>query len=91
MLYENGAANLAMLKNSTKYAETAIGYYCYFSEDLDSEMAPTPAPGMLSDTRKLIKRFWKQHPQYELLKEYIDKNYDYLNVREQIIKFEKTK
>lgn len=89
--YENGAANIEMLKKGIKQSVTWLGYQCYFSEDLDSEMAPTPTPGNLSDAWKLIKRFWKQHPQYDLLNAYIDKNYDYVNVRDQVKKFEQAK
>jgi hypothetical protein len=86
--YENGIAHLSMIRNNTKSGEFSIGYYCYVSKNINSELIPMPGL-LISDARKKIKKFKEENPEYKELFDCIEKNYNYLNVRPCVTEFEK--
>ena len=87
--YENGVAHLSMLRDKSKEGSVTRGYFSYVSKDLSSKMVPMPKQ-LLSDARKKIKKFKKNHPEYKSLFECIGKRYsNYFMVRQCIDEFEK--
>lgn len=86
--YENGYANLCMIRDNTANAYFDIGYYCYVSKDLTSEIVPFPG-SMVSDAYAKIKAFKADNPKYKTLFSCIEKNYKYENVRTCVESFEK--
>lgn len=88
--YENGVAHLSMVKNNNESGQFTIGYFCYVSKSITSELIPMPGQ-LISDARKKIKKFKEKNPEYKELFDCIEKNYNYLNVRPCIEEFEKNK
>lgn len=86
--YENGVAHLQMMKKNTTEGNFSVGYYCYVSKNLNSELIPMPG-SLISDARKKIKRFKAANSQYKKLFDCIEKNYHYKNVRPCVEAFEK--
>jgi hypothetical protein len=85
--YENGQAYLDALSNNSNTGTYSSGYKCYVSPDLNSPLTPFPSQP-LSDARAMIKKFQKDHPEYDSLFALIDKDYDYVSVRETIAYWE---
>jgi len=87
--YENGIAHLGMIRDNTTKGSFSIGYYCYLSKDINSEMVPFPTT-LISDARKKINNFKLDNPEYNELFDCIEKNYNYQNVRICTVKFEES-
>lgn len=87
--YENGIAHLSMIRDNSESGEFSIGYYCYVSKSIDSELIPMPG-ALVTDARKKIKSFKEENPQYVELFDCIEKDYNYLKVRPCIAEFEKS-
>lgn len=87
--YENGVAHLTMIKNNKDSGSFSIGYFCYLSKNIGSELIPMPT-NLISDVKKDIKNFKEKHPEYKDLFDCIEKDYHYLNVRPCIKEFEKS-
>ncbi|GDX47328.1 hypothetical protein LBMAG25_01460 [Bacteroidota bacterium] len=88
--YENGIANLSMLRDNSEIGAFKIGYYCYISKSIDSELIPMPQGQFNSDLRKKVTKFKEENPEYKELFDCIDNNYNYLSVRSCVVKFEKS-
>lgn len=86
--YENGYANLCMIRDNTASAYFDIGYFCYVSKDLTSKIVPFPG-SMVSDAYAQIKDFKAENPKYKTLFSCIEKNYQYENVKACVESFEK--
>ena len=86
--YENGYANLCMIRDNTTNALFDIGYYCYVSKDLNSDIVPFPST-IMSDAYGQIKTFKTENPKYKTLFSCIEKNYKYENVRACVESYEK--
>lgn len=87
--YENGIAHLSMIRDNSESGKFSIGYFCYVSKSIDSELIPMPGE-LISDARKKIKKFKEENPEYKELFDCIEKNYNYINVRPCIVEFEKS-
>lgn len=85
--YENGIAHLEMIRDNKEEGSFSIGYFCYVSKNLESELIPMPG-SLISDARKKINKFKEENPEYKELFNCIEKNYNYLNVRPCITEFE---
>lgn len=85
--YENGLAHLGMIRDKEETAGFSIGYFCYVSKKLNSDIIPMPA-SLISDAYKKIKKFKKENPEYNELFDCIEKDYNYRKVRSCIIEFE---
>src|SRR5690606_19129909 len=87
--YENGIAHLSMIRDNSQSGSFSIGYYCYVSKNINSEMIPMPVR-LISDARKRIKEFTEENPEYKNLFDCIEKNYNYFNVRPCVVAFEES-
>lgn len=86
--YENGYANLCMIRDNIPYAIFDVGYFCYVSKDLTSNLVPFPGT-TISDAYAQIKAFKAENPQYKSLFSCIEKDYDYVKVKGCVESFEK--
>ena len=86
--YENGTANLDMIKYKKKTGEFAYGHFCYISKTLDSKLIPMPA---VLAGKSEINEFKKQHPECDTLFKCLDNNYHYTKVRPCVEEFEENK
>lgn len=86
--YENGIAHLSMIRDNKESGDFSIGYYCYVSKNINSELIPMPA-SLISDARKKIKKFKAENSEYKELFDCIENNYSYYNVRPCVEEFEK--
>ncbi|MBL7935241.1 MAG: hypothetical protein JNM51_05465 [Bacteroidia bacterium] len=88
--YENGIAHLKMIRDKTTNETFSIGYYCYVSKNLETNLVPFPDPNsQVSDANKLLRRFKKDNPEYEYLFKTMNKPYQYYEVRQRISEYEK--
>lgn len=85
--YENGIAHLSMLKFGESFGQYDKGYAGYFSKSINSEMVPIPTQ-ILSDAKRAIRRFKKEHPEYKELFDCLGKNYTQYNISPCLEKFE---
>lgn len=88
--YENGLAHLTLMRDEAKEAEVGLGYFCYVSKDLTSELVPMPGQ-KLSDAHKKIVKFKEENPQYRKLFDCIGDDYHYAYVRSCILAYEMDK
>lgn len=77
-----------MVRNNAQKGEFIVGYYCYVSKSINSEMVPMPSQ-LVSNARGKIKKFKEENPEYEELFDCIEKEYDYRKVRPCVLEFEK--
>jgi hypothetical protein len=87
--YENGMAHLDMIAYNKEKGSFSMGYFCYLSKSLDSDIIPMPGQ-LVSDARKKIKKFKEENPEYKELFDCIENDYDYSNVRPCVREFDKS-
>ncbi len=63
--YENGIANLQMLKYNSTSASLEYGFFCYLSKDMGSEIFPINGP-------KTVAKFRSAHPEFSKLADCIE-------------------
>jgi hypothetical protein len=86
--YENGIAHLEMIRDNKETGDFTIGYYCYVSKNLNSDIIPMPS-SLISDAYKKIRIFKEENPQYSRLFDCIEKDYNFYKVRACVAEYEK--
>lgn len=78
--YENGLAHLDMIKQKTEFVALQVGYFSYFSKDINSELVPVPAQGQNGGKR--WKKFKGENGKFRKLFNCVDESPIYYSIRE---------
>lgn len=85
--YENGFAHIQMLKYGSSEGIASGGFFCYISEQLDSEIVPV-ADYSMSPARKPMKKFATENPFIKPLFDCVAGVSSYEVIRRCVIEFE---
>ncbi|MCB0706260.1 MAG: hypothetical protein KDC34_13160 [Saprospiraceae bacterium] len=84
--YENGLAHMDMLRTNSPSGSFAIGYSCYFSKTINSQMFPVHN-SPVSVVSKRYKDFMYENPKLKPLESCIGNIYSYTHVRGCVMTF----